>query len=176
LASASLEKRRSNRRTQQIREHKMKKWIAALSTLACSSAVAQGDPTFNGMVKLLHCSIAHRVICAEEYCSDLSTSAGWNNIWIDIQQGLIGSQSPLNNRNSLPVRIVETSDAGLNKILFQKLEYGGTEIKKMLINYYPNHGQMTNVRFGIVSKPTSGEITKGLTVDRLVESGQCEIQ
>jgi hypothetical protein len=154
----------------------MKEWIALLSMFACSSAVAQSDPTFNGMVKLLHCSIAHRAICAGEYCSDFSMSVGWNNIWIDIQQGLIGSQAPLNNRNSVPVRVVETSDAGINRILFQKLEYGGVGAKEMLINYYPNHGQMMNVRFGIVSKPKSGELTNGLVVDKLIETGQCEIQ
>jgi hypothetical protein len=151
----------------------MKKWIALLSMLACSSAVAQGDPTFNGTVKLLHCSIAHRTICAADYCSDFSMSVSWNNIWIDIQNGLIGPQNPLVKGNSVPVRIVETSDAGLNKILFQKLEYADN---KMLINYYPNHGQMMNIRFGIVSKPKSGELTNGLVIEKVIESGQCEIQ
>jgi hypothetical protein len=46
----------------------------------------------------------------------------------------------------------------------------------MLINYYPDRGQVMNVRFGIVSKPKSGELTKGLTVDRLIETGECQIQ
>jgi hypothetical protein len=62
----------------------------------------------------------------------------------------------------------------LNKILFEKLEYDDVHTKQMLINYYPGQGQMMNVRFGIVSKPKSGEPTKGLRVDWLVEIGQCE--
>jgi hypothetical protein len=154
----------------------MKKWIVFLSMFASSSVVAQSDPTFNGMVKLLHCSIAYRTICAEQFCSDFSMSVGWNNIWIDIEKRMIGSQSPLDRRNSVPVRIVEASDAGINTILFQKLEYSDSEAKEMMINYYPNRGQMMNVRFGIVSKPKSAELTKGLIVDRLIETGQCEIQ
>jgi hypothetical protein len=153
----------------------MTKWIVLLSIFACSSAFAQADPTFNGMVKLLHCSIAHRVICSGDYCSDFSLSVGWNNIWIDFQRNLIGSEAPLNSSNGTPFRIVEISDAGLNKVLFQKLEYGSAETAKLLINYYPNQGQMMSVRFGIVSKPKSGEVTKGLVVDKLIEAGQCEI-
>ncbi len=103
-------------------------------------------------------------------------SVGWNNIWIDVQNRLIGNQAPLSSRNGLPIRVVEVSEAGLNKILFVKLEYDDVQTKQMLINFYPSQGQMMNLRFGIVSKPKSGELTKGLTVDRLVEIGQCEIQ
>src|SRR5579872_3744428 len=101
----------------------MKRLSFLLYMLCGTPAFALDDPTFNGMAKLLHCSIAHRAVCAGEYCSDFSMSVGWNNIWIDFQSRLIGAQAPLTNRNSIPIRVVEVSEAGLNKILFQKLEY-----------------------------------------------------
>ncbi len=154
----------------------MKRLVPLFMMLCTSPAFAVDDPTFNGMAKLLHCSISHRAICAGEYCSDFSMSVGWNNIWIDFQNRLIGAQSPLNSRNSIPIRVVGVSEAGLNKILFEKLEYDDTQTKQMLINYYPGQGQMMSVRFGIVSKPKSGEITKGFTIDKLVETGECQIQ
>jgi hypothetical protein len=154
----------------------MKKLLILLLMFGSSSASAEVDPTFNGMAKLLHCSITHRAICAGDCCSDFSMSVGWNNIWIDFQNRLIGNQVPLNGGNAIPIRVLEVSEAGLNKILFEKLEYDDVQTKQMLVNYYPGQGQMLNVRFGIVSKPKSGELTKGLTVDRLVETGQCEIQ
>jgi hypothetical protein len=161
---------------QTMREGTMKRLVTLLFMFSVSPALAVDDPTFNGMAKLLHCSIAHRAICAGEYCSDFSMSVGWNNIWIDFQNRLIGSQAPLNSRNSIPIRIIEVSEAGLNKILFEKLEYDDTQTKQMLINYYPGQGQMMSVRFGIVSRPKSGELTKGFTVEKLVEIGECEIQ
>jgi hypothetical protein len=60
-------------------------------------------------------------------------------------------QSLVEHRSTIAV-------SGLNKILFQKLEYDHTQRKQMLINYYPGQGQMISVRFGIVSKPKSGEL------------------
>lgn len=153
------------------------KRLASLLLIFCTSpALAMDDPTFNGMVKLLHCSIAHRAVCSGDYCSDFSMSVNWNNIWIDFKNGLIGPQAPLDSRNSIPIRVVEVSEAGLNKILFQKLEYTDSQTKQMLVSYYPGQGQMMSVRFGIVSRPKSGELTKGFTVEKLVEIGECQIQ
>lgn len=154
----------------------MKRLIPLLTTLCTSPALAVDDPTFNGMAKLLHCSIAHRAICAGEYCSDFSMTVGWNNIWIDFQNRRIGPQKPLTSHDGIPIRVVEVSEAGLNKILFEKLEYDDPDRKQMLINYYPGQGQMMSIRFGIASKPKSGELTKGFTVDKLVEIGECQIQ
>jgi hypothetical protein len=154
----------------------MKRLIFLFLMFGSSSAIAQADPTFNGMAKLLHCSAAHRAICSGEYCSDLTVSMGENNIWIDIQNRLIGNQFPLNSSNGLPIRMVEVSEASFNTILFEKLEIGTAEPKQMLINFHPGRGQGMDVRFGIVTKLKSVELTKGLTADRLIETGHCEIQ
>ena len=55
-------------------------------------------------------------------------------------------------------------------------EHDDPQTKQMLINYHPGQGQMMSVRFGIVSKPKSGELTKCFTTEKLVEIGECQIQ
>jgi hypothetical protein len=155
------------------------KRLTVLYLMLCSSpAIAQNDPTFSGMANLLHCSISHRAICSGNYCSDFSMSVNWNNIWIDVQKRLISSQRPLSNQDGLPIRIIEISDAGINQVLFQKFEYVDREgnTREMMINFYPNRGQTMDVRFGIVAKPKSSELSQRLAIEKVIETGQCEIQ
>jgi hypothetical protein len=143
-----------------------------LGVLSGSSAFAEADPTFNGMAKLLHCSIAHRAICAGDYCSDVSMTLGWNNIWIDFENRTIGSTKG----TGIGVRVVEVSEAAFNKILFVKLEFEDQKTKEMLITFFPNTGQRMDLRFGIVYPATGKPFVEGFTPNRIIDTGQCEIQ
>lgn len=153
----------------------MRNWILLFWLFGSSPtfAAAQGDPTFNGMVKVLHCFVNSRTFCSGNYCIN-SVVPGFNNIWIDLTSQRIGNSSPLNNSNSKSLRLVEVSEAAFNKVLFSKFEFDN---KQLVIFLVPSPNRKMDISIGITTSVSNSDPNlNGFNIDKLIEGGSnCDI-
>lgn len=146
----------------------MKSWILLFWFFGASPALAaaQGDPTFNGMAKVIHCFLNSRTFCSGNYCINTGMQ-GFNNIWIDLTHQSIGNSYPVNGGRQL--KLVEVSEAAFNKVLFSKFEFDN---KQLVIMYIPNSNQRMDVKIGITTPASDSDPQlNGFNIDRIIENG-----
>ena len=147
------------------------------------SAFAQSsaDPTFNGLVKKLHCSISSLALCSDGFCPVIP-AAGMNpanNVWISLTEKVIGPQNPIKGPGFV---ITEVSPAAVNASLYVKFTYqdGGEKPTNGLIILTPipsgSYGGSGGykVNFGLTGYP-SKKSDGALPVDMTIRGGNCEI-
>ncbi|MBR0838702.1 hypothetical protein JQ607_00665 [Bradyrhizobium liaoningense] len=153
----------------------MRNWILLFWLFGASPAfaAAQGDPTFNGMVKVIHCFLNARTFCSGNYCINTGMS-GINNIWIDLTSQKIGNSLPLDSRNSKTLRLIEVSEAAFNKILYSKFDFDNKQLVIMLV---PNPSQRMDIKIGITAPASDSDPhLNGFNIDKIIESGSnCDV-
>ena len=146
------------------------------------------DPTFSGLVNMLHCNLRTSTVCSGDYCADLSgLPGGGGNLWISLTDLKLSSTSAMGDPRyppmspysapAYPIRIVEVSQAAFNAMLYVKFTYSvapaDSSITGLLV-LLPRTNGGYEIHFGGTGSNLNQKIGS-LTFNRTTTGGTCEI-
>ena len=137
------------------------------------------DPTFNGIAKVLHCSISQPIACQGDYCTVIPASTSvTGNYWIDWDKRQVGNCWPAPTQQGCvadqKIDLIAVSPAALNSKLyvkFQHLDHAGNR-QYVWLAFFPTGG---GYKVTIALRSSVGKSSQGPSNYQLISGGFCKI-